>query len=258
MCLILFAWKEHPDFRLVLAANRDEFHDRPTEPARFWSDAPQVLAGRDMVGGGTWLGMTRTGRIASVANVREPSDRRHGTPSRGLMVADFLRGDEPPSVWLQHQAERAEAYKGFNLLAAEGEELACYSNRNGRARVLAPGLYGLSNALLDTPWPKVAGARGEMAALLAGGGPLHPDDLFRLLADTSRPPDDQLPDTGVGLELERLLSSRFIVSPRYGTRASTVVLLRNGGEATFIERAFDPAGQCMNECRHDFAVSGRN
>jgi uncharacterized protein with NRDE domain len=257
MCLILFAWKKHPDYRLILAANRDEFHDRPTESAHFWPDAPQVLAGRDQVAGGTWLGMTRSGRLAAVANVREPADRRHGTPSRGQLVADFLRGAEPPVAWLGRQAERAKEYKGYNLLAAEGDELGYYSNRDGRVRSLAPGLYGLSNALLDTPWPKVAGAKAEMGALLSSGGTFHPEDLFRLLADTSRPADDQLPDTGVGLELERLLSSRFIVSPRYGTRASTVVLIGTDGEATFVERTFDPAGQCVNECRHDFAVSGR-
>lgn len=254
MCLILFAHDIHPDYRLILAANRDEFYARPAAAAAFWDEAPDLLAGRDLAGGGTWLGVTRCGRWAAVANVRDPSDQRQGTPSRGRLVADFLRGGQAPLAFLAEAAARGDAYRGFNLLTGDADTLGYGSNRPGEARSLPPGLYGLSNAVLDTPWPKVVRGKAALSGLLTRPGPPDPQDLFALLADTTRPPDALLPDTGVGLERERLLSPAFIASPSYGTRASTVVLIGRGGKATFVERSFDGAPDRWSEVRHDFRL----
>lgn len=253
MCLILFAHKVHPDYPLILVGNRDEFHDRPTAPAGFWGDAPELLAGRDLVGGGTWLGVTRRGRLAAVANYRHPSELHRQGLSRGMLTVDFLRGDLPPRPFLEAVARQGEHYKGFNLLVGDGIELSFYSNREGATRQLSPGLYGLSNALLDTPWPKVVQGKTALAELLAAGPPV-PEGLLAILADTTRPPDELLPDTGVGRERERLLSSRFIVSPGYGTRASTVVLIDRRGELTFVERTFDSSPERWQEVHYRFRL----
>jgi uncharacterized protein with NRDE domain len=253
VCLILFAHKVHPDYPLVLAGNRDEFYDRPTAPAAFWADAPEILAGRDLVGGGTWLGLTRKGRLATVANYRHPAEKHVQGLSRGRLTVDFLRGTASPRIYLETVARRGESYKGFNLLAADGDEIAYYSNRDGFVRRLTPGIYGLSNALLDTPWPKVGQGKVALEGLLAAGPP-EPEALLAILADTSRPSDHLLPDTGVGLERERLLASRFIVSPDYGTRASTVVLIGRTGQVTFVERSFDCSPQRWQEVRHRFRL----
>jgi uncharacterized protein with NRDE domain len=255
MCLILFAWQHHPDYRLVLAANRDEFYARPTAPADFWDEAPQVLAGRDLVGGGTWLGVTRGGRFAAVANVRDPSDRRAGTPSRGLLPLGFLRGSQPPAAFLAKVARKSGGYRGFNLLAGDRHTLAWYSNREGAVRGLPPGLYGLSNAALDTPWPKVRRGKAALAGLLSRGGPLDPEALFALLADRTRPPDGELPDTGVGLAWERTLAPAFIVGPDYGTRAATVLLVGRDGMVTFTERRFERDPGRWKEARHAFHLA---
>jgi uncharacterized protein with NRDE domain len=253
VCLILFAHKVHPDYPLVLAGNRDEFYDRPTAPAAFWADAPEVLAGRDLVGGGTWLGITRMGRLAVVANYRHPAEMHFQGLSRGLLTVDFLCGAATPQAYLENVARQGERYKGFNLLVADGHDLVYYSNRDGVIRRLSPGVYGLSNALLDTPWPKVAQGKAALRELLAAGLP-EPEALLAILADTSRPPDHLLPDTGVGFERERLLSSRFIVSPDYGTRASTVVIIDRTGRVTFVERSFDRSQQPGHEVCHRFSL----
>jgi len=255
MCLILFAHKVHPDYPLVLAGNRDEFYARPTAPAGFWPESPELLAGRDLVGGGTWLGVTRSGRLAAVANYRQPEARQRSVRSRGQLTVDFLRGTTAPADYLATVARRREDYRGFNLLAAAGGEIAYYSNLEGVVRILPPGIYGLSNALLDTPWPKVVGGKAALAAILAAPGPPDPEPLFALLSDTTRPADSLLPETGVGLERERVLSSRFVLSADYGTRASTVVLVDRKGEAVFVERSFgrSPAFRQEVRCRLRFS-----
>ncbi len=240
MCLIVFAWKEHPEFPLVVAANRDEFTDRPTEPASFWPDAPHLLARRDLVGGGAWLGITRTGRFAAITNYRDPSLRRSGAPSRGRLVSDFLLGSEPVGEHLERLAKRAADYAGFNLLASDGRDLFYLSNLQGEAHPLLPGIYGLSNGFLDTPWPKVARARAAFEAALESPGGPDPEALFSVLLDTTRPPDDELPRTGVGLEWERLLSTPFIAAPGYGTRCSTILLVDSAGTVIFRERTHTP------------------
>lgn len=234
MCLIALAWQAHPDYPLLVAANRDEFYTRPTAPARFWEEAPELLAGRDLKDGGSWMGVTRQGRFAALTNVREPGAAT-GRLSRGLLVADFLKGGLAPMAYLQQVAAQAADYGGFNLLVSDGHALACYNNRHGLPFVLGPGIHGLSNKQLDTPWPKVRKLKAGLAAKLGAGAP--PAVLLSLLADDSTPPDAELPDTGVGLALERMLAPCFIRSPAYGTRASTVLRM-GGGRVEFVEQSF--------------------
>lgn len=256
MCLVLLAHDAHPLYRLVVAANRDELYARPTAPAAWWPDAPEVLAGRDLRGGGTWMGITRAGRFAAVTNFRETAPVAPDAPSRGHLVGGFLRGRGTPGAYLRALAGRAGEYAGFNLLVGEGGDLRYLGSRAGEARALAPGVYGLSNALLDTPWPKVERGRAGLAAALDGGGEADPEALFRVLWDAEPAPDAQLPDTGVGLERERMLSSPFIRGAEYGTRASTVLLVRRDGRVSFVERTVAPGREGWTESAHVFGIAG--
>lgn len=255
MCLILLAHDVHPDYRLVLAANRDEFYARPTAPAAPWADAPRVIAGRDLRGGGTWLGVTRSARWAAVTNHRDAvvEEPRPDAPSRGQLVSGFLLGDEPPLDYLERLAPRAAEYNGFNLLAGEGAEVGWLANRAEHGpRRLAPGIYGLSNELLDTPWPKVVRGKRELTRLVGAAGSLPVDELLDLLLDRTYAADHDLPDTGVAPELERALSAAFITTPRYGTRSSAVLLIDRSGQVTLVERTFHPGSSHWTEVRHEF------
>lgn len=237
MCTLLFAVDAHPRYRLVVAANRDEFYARPTAQAGWWADAPGVLAGRDLQAGGTWLGVTRAGRWAGLTNVRDPSDVRVGAPSRGALVADFLRGDVPPEAYLRSIAHAR--YAGFNLVVGDLGGAWYMSQKSGVPERLGPGVYGVSNARLDTPWPKVERGKAGLRALLARPE-IGADALLDLLADPTRAADDALPDTGVGLELERALSPLFIAMPGYGTRSSTALRVEVGGAASLREATVRP------------------
>ena len=244
MCLIVIGWRVHPAYSLVVAANRDEFHARPTAPAEFWPDAPEVIAGRDLEAGGTWLGITRNGRFAAVTNVREAAAAK-GRHSRGRLTRDFLVGRHRAADYVG-EIDRA-AYSGFNLLVSDGESLWYCSNRGATSLELAPGVYGLSNHLLDSPWPKLLTARQGFTRALARLPDLAP--LFAILADDEIVPDTELPDTGIPLEWERRLSAIFVRSEPYGTRASTVVMLAAEGGITFEERSFGPDGQPLQSSR---------
>jgi len=253
MCLIFVAIDAHPDYRLVIAANRDEFYDRPSAPAAFWPEAPELLAGKDLRGGGTWLGITRTGRIAALTNYRHPDSKSADAPSRGRLVSDFLLGRDAPVSYLEKISADADRYNGFNILVGQNTELYHYSNRASGIRKLDPGIHGLSNHLLDTPWPKVE--KGTQALKIAlSGKNLLPEDLFHLLMDRTVPPDEVLPDTGVGLEMERMLSPVFISSPDYGTRSSTVILLDRKGKVTFMERSFRNGPGESSRVEHTFTL----
>ncbi len=255
MCLILFAWRNHPRYDLIVAANRDEFHERPSAAAEPWEEAPHVLAGRDLRGGGTWLGITTGGRFAAVTNYRDPASLKTGAPSRGALVSEFLLGSEPPATYLDRIAPSADRYNGFSLLVGNGDALHYYSNR-GRRQELKAGLYGLSNRLLDTDWQKVTEGKRDLAGALAETDP-DVEDIFQVLEDRRPATDDRLPDTGVGTEWERLLSSRFIASPQYGTRSSTVVLVGRNGRTRFVERSFDAQGQPWMTVDLTVEVGGR-
>ena len=248
MCLILLAWHVHPDYPLAVCANRDEFYTRPTAAADFWADASEVLAGRDLEAGGTWLGVTRGGRFAAVTNYRDPA-APIGQRSRGDLTREFLTGTASPQAFLQDLDPGA--YGGFNLFLADGKQLFYYSNREGRVRELTPGIYGLSNHLLDTPWPKLTDAKGRFAQAL----PHLPDPLpmLELLADETRWPDEHLPDTGISIEWERLLSAIFVKSPHYGTRASTVLTMGRNGHIRLWERSFASDGMTGEVMRESIA-----
>jgi uncharacterized protein with NRDE domain len=254
MCLILLAYDLHPRYRLVVAANRDEFYDRPSAAVDWWHDQPDVLAGRDLRGGGTWLGVTRAGRFSALTNFREP-DRIEDAPSRGGLVLAALTSDQAPQHYLAGVQSTAAAYNGCNQLVGDERSLWYYSNRDpGPPRQLDRGLFGLSNHLLDTPWPKVAGGKRELEeALRLDGEPLV-ERLLELLGDRSMPTDDNLPDTGVGLQLERVLAPRFIVSPVYGTRTSYVVTFDRNGEVVMVEQSFDRGRAKGRPVRFTFGI----
>lgn len=241
MCLIFAAWRHHPDYRLVVAANRDENFARPTAAADIWEDAPWVMAGRDLRAGGTWLGVTRQGRFAALTSHRGPGAFASDAPSRGHLVGDFLRAADSPRAYVDSLAARAGDYNGFNLLAGDRDTLVWYSNRAAEPRILEPAIYGLSNDLLDTPWPKVVRGKAAFARLLENER-LDVEALFELLADREPAADADLPDTGIGLARERALSPMFISAADYGTRSSTVVLIDNDGGITLHERTHPAPG----------------
>jgi uncharacterized protein with NRDE domain len=237
MCLILFAYHYHPGYQLVLAANRDEYYERPTAQASFWEDCPDVLAGRDLVAGGTWLGITCTGRFAALTNYRDPALTVKNLRSRGHLVSDYLCGNLSPGDYMAMLSKKDTEYNGFNLLAGDSNSLWHYCNITGNQQRLSPGLYGLSNRFLDTPWPKVTRGKENMARCLRAET-IDSEKLFTLLVDDSLACDSQLPCTGVGLEWERILSPVFITSAIYGTRSSTVLTIDHAGTARFTERTY--------------------
>ncbi|MBJ9974643.1 NRDE family protein [Pseudomonas sp. S75] len=243
MCLIVFAWRPGHALPLIVAANRDEFYARPTQPLAAWEDAPDVHAGRDLEAGGTWLGIGPQGRFAALTNIRDPRQPA-GARSRGELVARFLNGHLSVTAYLQQVAESAAHYAGFNLLVGDGQGLGYLNAQEGLPRLLTPGVYGMSNAALDTPWPKLVQARRALADTLDTPDPQR---LLRLLANDEQASDDALPDTGVGLATERLLSSAFIASQNYGTRASTVLIVDERGHRYMLERSFGPYGGQLGE-----------
>ena len=251
MCLITVGVQLRADLPLVLAANRDEFFARATQAAQFWPDAPELLAGRDLEQGGTWMGLTRSGRIAAVTNFRDGGRPRSGRRSRGWLVRDFLMSERDPEHYVSELQGECDQYDGFNLLAGVAERIYYCSNRGGAPHLLSPGVHGLSNHLVNTPWPKVELAKAGLAALVDAPAELLVERLFELLADERRAHDDELPRTGVSLEWERVLSSAFIRTADYGTRSSTVVLLHANGQALFEERAFDADGSQTHRRRYE-------
>lgn len=240
MCLIVFAWKARPDLPLVVAANRDEWRDRRAEPAHWWPDHPELLAGRDLQAGGTWMGITRNARFAAVTNIRDPAERRTTAKSRGGLVTEFLLGSDSPSRFLSSLAARSHDYNGFNLILGDGASLFYFGSREGVPRAIEPGVHGLSNHTLDEPWPKVLRGNLAMDASLASKDPSPA--LFDMLCDGERASDDALPKTGVGIEWERRLSSPLITGADYGTRASTVLTVAASGEAKLEERTREADG----------------
>ena len=256
MCLVVLGLHAHPLYPLVVAANRDEFLDRPSEPARFWPEAPGFLAGRDLRAGGTWLGVTRSGRFAALTNIRDPLRHDPGAPSRGDLVVRFLLGRDGPVEHLAGVAAEPVRRNPYNLLAGAGGRLAWHSNAVSRPREVGAGVHAVSNALLDTPWPKTTRSAARLAEILERGTRIDPEELFALLGDREPVPDGDLPATGVGLPAERLLSPPFVVSPGYGTRGSTLLLVSRGGGASLLERRFDGAFRETGTSRFDLDLPG--
>lgn len=247
MCLLALAWRTHPDYSLILAGNRDERHARASAAAGFWSDAPDILAGRDLEAGGTWLGVTTACRYAVVTNYREGLNPAKAPRSRGALTAEFLKRDVVPEEYLRELQPHAGEYGGFSLVVGDRDSLWYFSNRGGAPAPITPGVHALSNHLLDTPWPKVQAAKARVKLLLDTGA-MSVDALLKMLSDRT-PAETGLPDTGIGPELERRISSAFVADPVYGTRCSTVLMLHRDGSLRFSERRFDAAALPI-ETRH--------
>lgn len=241
MCLCLFAINESEEFPLILIANRDEFRKRPTAKVDFWPDHPSILAGRDLEGMGTWLGVSTEGRIAFLTNYRHPDFFNRKGPTRGSLVSNFLKGDKDAEVYLRSIAN-PEAYNGFNLVVGTPERLFYYSNVENEIKAIDSGIHGLSNAFLNTPWPKVDDGKVKLKTAVETSM-LEPDALFSILNDSSFARPEDLPQTGVGPELEKVLSAKFINTPTYGTVCSTVVQVDRNGRFHFHERGFDAEGK---------------
>lgn len=244
MCLILFAWQMHADYPLLLAANRDEFYRRPTLPLAPWQDAPDIIGGRDLAAGGGWLACHADGRFAAVTNVRQGLQPQAGAKSRGQLITNYFKSNLQPHEFIEKI--EPESYDGFNLLLGNRQELYYYSNRNNvQPERLQPGIYGLSNHRLDTPWPKVARAKKAFTAALDALP--APEPFFQLLANRTLAPGPELPQTGIPIAVEHMLSAIFIASPDYGTRASTFMLRHRDASFSMTERNFGPEGRYLGE-----------
>ncbi len=267
MCLILVAWQSHPDYPLVIAANRDEFYARRTRPVAWWGQAVSLLAGRDEEAGGTWLGINRRGRVAMLTNVRAPHERNAHAPSRGLLVLSALQSTGTLDQWVDESSRTAQSFNGYNLLVAEPlpspargvqAQLRYTSNRlpgAAGARALAPGIYGLSNALLDTPWPKLTRAVGAFACQIASG--VDQSALLQIMANREMARDGELPNTGIPMDWERALSAIQIRAKGYGTRATTILTVRRDGTVQFLERDFSvESPQNFTDRRFEFVIDG--
>ncbi len=238
MCLIFIALNNHPTYKLIVAGNRDEFYKRKTAPANFWENHPHILAGRDLEAGGTWMGISKQGKISMVTNYRDLRNLKSVAPSRGHLVTDYLLNGDKPDDYLNTLTEKSNAYNGFNLVVGTPDELHYYSNYKNGVEKIPEGLHGLSNHLLNTPWPKVKRGMDKVANVIQSKT-VKPEKLFDVLYDEQRAPDNELPDTGLDLERERALSSIFIKSPGYGSRCSTVILVDRNHDVLFSERVYD-------------------
>jgi uncharacterized protein with NRDE domain len=252
VCLIALAWRARHDIPLVVAANRDEWRERPAKAAHWWPERPELLAGRDLQAGGTWMGVTRGGRFAAVTNFRDPSDKRSTARSRGTLVTEFLLGNESPARFLSNLSVRAPEYNGFNLIVGDGTSLFYFGSREGQPRAIEPGIHAISNHVLDEPWPKVVAAQVAMDEALGERDPMGA--LFTMLSDPGRAADEDLPKTGVGIEWERRLSAALITGADYGTRASTVVAMTSNGEVLFEERTRERDGAVTQTVREALRV----
>lgn len=251
MCLIIFQYKQHDKYKLIVAANRDEFYGRPAKEAHIWEDHPNILAGRDLQQMGTWLGVSKSGRFSALTNYRDPSLPEIGKISRGALVKDSLVTESSPEDFLK--AIDPESYTGFNILLGDTENLYYYSNLHQEIVEITPGTHGLSNHLLNTPWPKVVKGKKSLETYLDTAQDVDPDALFELLRDSEQADDTDLPDSGVTLEFERMLSPMFIKTPEYGTRSATVLLIDYDNNVTFAERTYNE-GEFSNQQLFSFAV----
>lgn len=249
MCLIAFAYKEHPEYDLIFAANRDEFYDRPTRAAQFWEKYSHILAGKDLQAGGTWMGITRKGYFSALTNFRDPSVQKENPPSRGHLVLDYLIRENDPEQYLKNVKQQADEYNGFNLLTGTPQKLMYFSSRQNELHTLDPGLYGLSNHLLNTPWPKVERAKNDLRRIISDDS-ISEDAIFELLENDEKAPDENLPDTGIPKELEKAVSPIFIKTDKYGTRCATVLLIKKDGQVTFTEKRFKAAKKEVEGSNH--------
>lgn len=254
MCLIAFSYKQHSDYELIFIANRDENYNRPTRAARFWDESPEILAGKDLKAGGTWMGVNKQGAFSAITNYRDPSIKKINPPSRGYLVLNFLKGKANPELYLQQVDQKADQYMGFSLLVGTVEQLGFYSNQEREIKLLDPGLYGLSNRLLNSPWPKVKRAKRGLRNIIERDK-ISIEALFDLLMDDREAPESDLPDTGIPKNIEKQVSPIFIKGENYGTRCSTVLLIDKAGMVTFVERRFKAGTfKVDEENRYEFTI----
>ena len=246
MCLITFALKSHPNYPLVVVANRDEFYSRPTTTAHWWNDYPDILAGKDLKAGGSWFGMNKNGRFAAITNYRDPSSIKSDAPSRGDLVKNFLLGSDSPIVYLESLEASAGLYNGYNLLFGTVDDLYYFSNKSNVNGQLTNGIYGLSNHLLNTPWPKLLKVKDNLTEALLEDK-FSEQIAFRFMQNNEVVPDPQLPKTGVPIEWERAISSIYIETNGYGTRCTTVLLVDKEGNVSYHEKSFVPEGYSFFE-----------
>jgi len=239
MCLIVFGFDVHPEYKLILAGNRDEFYQRPAIKAQFWDDKPNILGGRDSQAGGTWLAINRDGRFAAITNYRDIPRHDPDAKSRGHIITDYLTGTLNPVDYLHHLHFNREVYNGYNLITGDMNSIAHYSNYEKKVNVISPGVYGISNALMNTPWFKVDKAKNNFDRLLKTGS-VDDESLFSILTDSERAAMSDLPQTGLEPEMEHAVSSVFIKTPDYGSRCSTLLYLKRDGTVRFVERSYDP------------------
>lgn len=239
MCLINFHFKDHPTYKLIVVANRDEVYDRPTAPAHIWEDKPMILAGRDLLQKGTWLGVTKNGRFAALTNFRNPSDTNEYPTSRGDIVTDFLVSNDSPQDFLSDLAINRDQYAGFNIIVGDSEQLYYYNNNENQIKSISPGTHSLSNQFLNSSWPKVTKGRKKLHNYVQNKEAVQVEDLFTIISDAEKAPDHELPSTGIPIELERKLSPLFIKTDNYGTRSSTIVTIDHDYNLQFTERTYD-------------------
>ncbi|MEC5423824.1 NRDE family protein [Virgibacillus sp. C22-A2] len=251
MCLINFHLNNHPNYKLIVAANRDEFYDRPTAPAQFWEDEPEILAGRDLLQKGTWLGITKRGRFAALTNFRDPDQMVTGKASRGEIVKNYLAGNTDPLNFLQSLKNSKDNYTGFNVIVGNTEQLFHYNNIENEITEIPSGTHGLSNHSLNTPWPKVTKGKKRLSEYITDQEVIQTNVLFEIISDAEEAQDWNLPETGVSLDLERKLSPLFIKTPNYGTRSSTVLIVGHDDTVTFVERTYE-AGELKKENEFSF------
>jgi uncharacterized protein with NRDE domain len=268
MCILFIARQQHPRYPLIIASNRDEFYARPTAPAAFWDDAPSILAGRDLEANGTWMGVTRNGKIAAITNVRAPSEVRTDATSRGELVTNWLKDDKAQvnghftgqlteqlkTQYLQTLRDTRHHYNGYNLVFGNASALHVYNNVNNSVHPLQQGVFGLSNADIITPWPKVTQGVTSLNKYVSQHDTIDTEDLFALLRNEDKADDQHLPSTGIGYEWEKALSSIFINIPSYGTRTSTILLVDSSGELSFKERTFTEKGETTQTREFSFKI----
>lgn len=253
MCIINFSFLKHPNYKLIIAANRDEFFERPTKNAHFWEDEPSILAGRDLSQMGTWLGVSKNGRFAALTNYRDPRLPEVRRYSRGEIVRNFLTSTDEANTFASNVKNVKDDYAGFNILLWDGAQFVHYNNIYDEMTNVSPGTHSLSNHTLNTPWPKVEKGKSYLHKAINGSDEIDREELFQFLLDKEQAPDELLPNTGVGLEMERSLSSLFINLPHYGTRASTVVLIDQQNNVQFIERTYN-SGNLKFESKYEFEI----
>ena len=254
MCLIVMAYKHHPDYKLIFAANRDEFYERPAAPAAFWKEEPSLLAGKDLKEGGTWCGITKTGRLAAITNYRDMKSIKKDAPSRGKIVTDFLSGTSSPELYGKALKDSADQYNGYSLVFGDKSSLYFFSNRKKEMVEIKSGIHGLSNHLLNTPWYNVERSKILFKQAIEKGNNNLTEELFKLLSDNTPSTDDNLPDTGLDPEMERAISSIFTKTEVYGTRSSTVMLIDNNDNVNFIEKSLDNSNKEWKTSSYDFQI----